>query len=242
MLNWLRWLPKNVSTYGAEIDAMIALIYYVTLAWFFLTLGTFVAFLLLYRRRDGRRAAYIGGNRLREAAWILVPLLIVVALDLWIDFRGAPVWAKVKGQVPAAGLTVQVTAKQFNWEILYPGPDGIFGTADDLQRENELHVPVNTVVRVVLKAKDVIHSFFLPNLRLKQDVVPGRTIVAWFEATQPGKYELPCAELCGFGHSGMKGWLYVHSPEEYQQWVKGQWPGVSAPTGNVQRPKEGKDA
>jgi cytochrome c oxidase subunit 2 len=224
MLKWLSWLPENVSTYGGEIDGIISLIYYVTVAWFFLTLGTFGVFLVLYRRRDGRRAAYVTGDRLKEAAWVLIPVLVVLVLDLWIDFRGAPVWAKVKGQAPPAGMTIQVTAKQYNWEIVYPGPDGTFGTGDDLRRENELHVPVNTVVRVVLRSKDVIHSFFLPNLRLKQDAVPGRAIEAWFEATKPGKYELPCAELCGFGHSGMKGWLYVLSPEEYQQWAKEQWP------------------
>lgn len=224
MLNWMRWLPENVSTYGAEIDSIISLIYYTTLAWFFLTLGTFALFLVLYRRREGRRATYVRGERLREAAWILVPVLIVLVLDFWIDLRGAPVWAKVKGQIPQTDLTIQVTAEQFNWEVLYPGPDGRFGTADDREFENELHVPVGKPVRLVLKSKDVIHSFFSPNLRLKQDMIPGRAIPAWFEATKPGKYELPCAELCGFGHSGMKGWLYVHSPEEYQQWVKQQWP------------------
>jgi len=145
-------------------------------------------------------------------------------LDLWIDFRGAEVWAKIKGRVPSSDLVIQVTGKQFNWEIVYPGPDGRLGTVDDLQMENELHVPVGKVVRVALKSKDVIHSFFLPNLRLKQDAVPGREIVAWFEATKPGKYEMPCAELCGFGHSGMGGWLYVHTAEEYENWVKERWP------------------
>jgi cytochrome c oxidase subunit 2 len=224
MLNWMRWLPENVSTYGGEIDAVISLIYYLTLAWFFLTLGTFVVFLILYRRREGRRAAYVQGERWREAAWILVPVGIILVLDIWVDFRGAPAWAKVKGPMPPTELTVQVTAKQFNWEILYPGPDGKFDTADDLKLENELHVPVNKPVRLVLKSKDVIHSFFSPHLRLKQDMIPGRAIPAWFEATKPGKYELPCAELCGFGHSGMKAWLYVHSPEEYQKWAKEQWP------------------
>jgi cytochrome c oxidase subunit 2 len=77
---------------------------------------------------------------------------------------------------------------------------------------------------VSLRAEDVIHSFFLPNLRLKQDAVPGREIPAWFEATQTGRYEIPCAELCGFGHSGMLGYLTVHSVSEYQQWVKQRWP------------------
>ena len=220
----LSWLPENVSTYGGEIDSMIALIYYIVGAWFLLTYGAIILFLVLYRRREGRRAAYIQGERLGEAAWILVPCLIVLVLDLLMDFRGGEVWAKVMGRVPPSDLRIQVTAKQFNWEIVYPGPDGQFGTADDLLLENEMHVPVNKVVRVVLKSKDVIHSFFLPHLRLKQDTVPGRTIEAWFEAVKPGKYEIPCAELCGFGHSGMKGWLYVHPTDEYQKWVKTRWP------------------
>jgi cytochrome c oxidase subunit 2 len=220
----MSWLPENVSTYGGDIDSIIRLIYYITSAWFFLTLGVFLLFLILYRRREGRRATYIRGDRLAEAAWILIPALIVLVLDLWIDFRGADAWAKVKGRVPPGDLRVQVTAKQFNWEILYPGPDGKFGTGDDLQLENEMHVPVNKVVRVTLKSKDVIHSFFLPNLRLKQDAVPGREIEGWFQATKPGRYEMPCAELCGFGHSGMNGWLHVHPADEYQKWVKEHWP------------------
>jgi len=111
---------------------------------------------------------------------------------------------------------------------LYPGPDGQFNTEDDLQLENDLHIPVGKVVRVILKSKDVIHSFFLPHLRLKQDCVPGREIVAWFEATKPGRYEIPCAELCGFGHSGMKGFLTVHSAEDYEAWVQEHWPSTEA--------------
>jgi cytochrome c oxidase subunit 2 len=218
------WFPENVSTFGGEIDSLFYLILYITGAWLLLTQGLILVFLIKYRRREGQRAAYIPGNSLKQAAWILIPGLIVVFLDLWIDLRGAEVWAKIKGQMPSSDLLVQVTGKQFNWEIVYPGPDGKLGTADDLQMDNELHVPVDKVVRVVLKSKDVIHSFFLPNLRLKQDTVPGREIVAWFEATKPGKYEIPCAELCGFGHSGMNGWLFVHTAEEYQKWVKERWP------------------
>ena len=220
----LRWLPENVSSYGGDIDAILSLIYVVTLVWFFLTLGAILLFLFLYRRREGRRATYIRGDKLSEAAWILIPAVIVLALDLWMDFRGADAWAKVKGRAPASRLHVHVTGKQFNWEILYPGPDGKFGTADDLQLDNELHVPVNQVVGVTLRSKDVIHSFFLPNLRLKQDIVPGREIEAWFQATKPGRYAMPCSELCGFGHSGMNGWLYVHPLDEYQKWVKERWP------------------
>ena len=223
MLNWLRWLPENVSTYGADVDGVIALIWYNTVAWFALTFGAIGLCLVLFRRRTGRPASYIKGERLGEALWVLVPVAVVVVIDLWLDFSGAPVWAKVKIERPTAALTIQVTGKQFNWETVYPGPDGRFGTPDDRLFLDELHVPVNQPIRVVLRSKDVVHSFFLPNFRLKQDTVPGRDIEGWFQATKPGKYELPCAQLCGFGHSGMKAYLYVHSQEEYDRWVKEQW-------------------
>lgn len=223
MLNWMRWLPENVSTYGADVDSVIRLIWYNTVVWFLLTFGTIAVFLVLYRRRPGRRATYVRGDRLREAAWVLVPVVVVTVLDLWFDFQGAPVWARVKLERPPAALSLQVTGKQFNWEVTYPGPDGRLGTADDKVFLDELHVPVNQPVHVTLKSRDVVHSLFLPNLRFKQDAVPGRAIEGWFQATKPGSYELSCAMLCGFGHSGMKGTLYVHPPEEWEQWVKEQW-------------------
>ncbi|HXG15675.1 MAG TPA: cupredoxin domain-containing protein [Calidithermus sp.] len=224
MLNWMRWLPESVSTYGADIDAILRTIWNVTVVWFFLTFAVLAAFLVLYRRRPGRRASYVSGESLRQAAWILVPVAVVLVLDVWIDLRGAPVWARVKLHQPATDLTLQVQARQFNWEVVYPGPDGVFGTADDRRFLDEIHVPVGTPVRLVLRSQDVIHSFFSPHLRLKQDVVPGRTLSVWFEATRPGTYELPCAELCGFGHTCMKGWLHVHPPEAFRQWVAQQWP------------------
>lgn len=216
----LRWLPENVSTYGKDIDRLFYLIYYITGVAFLLVAGAMVTFLILYRHREGRPARYTHGNTTLEIIWTIVPAVILVVLS----FMSQATWGHIKGHLPPADVQVQVTAKQFNWEIVYPGPDGKFGTADDLQVDNELHVPVSKVVRVHLKSKDVIHSFFLPNLRLKQDAVPGREIQAWFEATKPGRYELPCAELCGFGHSGMRGWLFVHPADEYDKWVKEHWP------------------
>ena len=93
----------------------------------------------------------------------------------------------------------RVSGKQFNWDMTYPGPDNELGTDDDLKLENELHVPVNAVVHIRLTSEDVIHSFFVPQLRLKQDSLPNRFINVWFEATKAGRYEIPCAELCGFG-------------------------------------------
>jgi cytochrome c oxidase subunit 2 len=216
--------PENVSTFGGDVDGIFWFIFYVTAVWFILTEGLILYFVIRYRRKPGRKAAYVLGDTPAQLAWLLVPLVVVVVLDLIIDLRGAQVWAKIKGQLPPAEVTVRATGKQFNWEFTYPGPDGQFGTEDDLQSENDLHVPVGKVVRVTLTSKDVIHSFFLPHLRLKQDVVPGREIHAWFEATKTGKYEIPCAELCGFGHSGMNGMLHVHSAEDYQKWLQEKSP------------------
>ena len=215
---WTGWLPENVSTYGKEIDSMYELIYWITAITFILVAITMIAFLIKYRHREGRRATYSHGNTTLEIVWTIVPALILVMLTA----MSQPIWARIKYSTPQTDLTIQVTAKQFNWEITYAGPDGKFGTEDDKTFDNEMHVPVNKPVVVLLKSKDVIHSFFVPQFRMKQDAVPGREIRQWFEATKPGKYELPCAELCGFGHSGMKGWVYVHTPEEYQQWLKEQ--------------------
>jgi cytochrome c oxidase subunit 2 len=211
----LRWLPEDVSTFGREIDSLFYLIYYITAVTFILVTVLMVVFLILYRRKEGRRAVYSHGNTTLEIIWTIIPAAILIVLS----FMSVSTWAKVKRHAPESDFELQVAAKQFNWEVVYPGPDGKLNTEDDVKFDNDLHVPVNKVVRVHLTSKDVIHSFFLPNLRLKQDAVPGRSILVWFEATKPGKYELPCAELCGFGHSGMKGWLYVHTPEEYAKWA-----------------------
>lgn len=216
----MSWLPENVSTFGAEIDSLFYLIYYITGAVFILVTVLMILFLVLYRHREGRRAAYTHGNTALEITWTVIPAVILIVLS----FMSVSSWGKIKAHAPPSDFQLQVTAKQFNWEALYPGPDGKFGTEDDLQIDNDIHVPVNKVIHIILKSRDVIHSFFLPNLRLKQDAVPGRDILVWFEATKPGKYELPCAELCGFGHSGMRGWLYVHTPEEYAKWAKEKWP------------------
>ena len=222
---FLSWLPENISSFGRDIDGIIGLIYYVTLAWFIVTMGTFLVFLVRYRRRPGQAAGYVRGDRLREAAWILVPCLLVLVLDLWIDFKGAAVWAKVKIDIPQSDVHIKVTGKQFNWVITYPGPDGKFGTEDDRTFLDEMHVPAGKPVALTLEAKDVIHSFFVPNVRVKQDVLPGRAIPAWLDAMKPGKYEMPCAALCGMGHSGMKATLVVHDAAGWNTWVAEQWSG-----------------
>jgi cytochrome c oxidase subunit 2 len=214
------WMPENVSTYGAMIDWLFGVIEWVTGVIFVGVIVALLVFLVKYRHREGRRAIYTHGNTPLEISWTIVPAIILIVLFM----LSQATWWSIKGNVPPGDVQVLVTAKQFNWSFTYPGPDGKFGTDDDLTLENELHVPVNKVVRLTLRAEDVIHSFFLPNLRLKQDAVPGREIAAWFEATKTGRYEIPCAELCGFGHSGMLGYLTVHSAEDYRRWQQERWP------------------
>jgi cytochrome c oxidase subunit 2 len=216
----MSWLPPDIASYGPDIDRLFYLIYYITGATFILVAGTMIAFLVRYRARPGRRATYTHGNTTLEIVWTIVPALILVILTV----LSIPTWGLIKRHIPESDLHVRITAKQFNWEVTYPGPDAKFDTADDQTLENEVHVPVGKIVVLHITSQDVIHSVFMPNMRFKQDAVPGRVIEQWFQATTPGKYEIPCAELCGFGHSGMKGNLYVHTPDEYQQWLKATWP------------------
>jgi len=211
----LRWLPENVSTYGESVDSLFYLVYVITGVTFLLVAATMVAFLILYRKREGVRAHYTHGNKTLEVVWTIVPCIILVVLTI----ISVPGWRHIKMYFPEPDVTVRVIGKQFNWRMIYPGPDGSLGTDDDLELANDLHVPVDSNVIVELQSEDVIHSFFLPHLRLKQDTLPGKTIKAWFNATKTGKYEIACAELCGFGHYNMRGFLTVHTKEEYEAWL-----------------------
>jgi len=183
MLDW--WLPENVSTYGREIDWLFHLIYVITGITFILVAAAMIAFLIMYRDRPGRRARYTHGNTSLEIVWTIVPALILVVLTA----LSAPAWSKIKMSAPPTDFVVDVTAKQFNWQVKHPNSDKVF--------LDEMHVPVNKVVHVNLKSQDVIHSFFVPQFRMKQDAVPGRSILAWFEVTKPGKYEWPCPSCAG---------------------------------------------
>jgi cytochrome c oxidase subunit II len=215
------WFPHDVSTFGPQIDWLFELIFWIVVIVWAAVMVTMVIFMVRYRARPGRKAEYIEGNPRLEMIWTTITAAIMVMLAL----LSRSTWADIKEHGPPGQVFFNVTAKQFNWEITYPGPDGKLGTKDDVTVENEMHVPVNQVVRIDLTSKDVIHSFFVPNLRLKQDAVPGRIIHVWFEATEPGTYEIPCAELCGFGHSGMLGHLTVQSEADYEKYLKDTYSG-----------------
>lgn len=224
----MHWLPLDASSFGPSVDSVFRLILYIVGAWFIVAEGAILYFALRFRRRKGRSATHVRGDSLRQLAWILVPALIVVMLDFGIDIAAGHAWEEIKLRSPAAGLSVNVTAERFAWIFDYAGPDGKYGTSDDYWSLAKLYVPVGQVVRLNMRSMDVIHSLAVPNLRLRQDVVPGRTISAWFKATKPGSYEIECTELCGFDHYRMQGTLVVLSEREYVQWQHEHWSSITA--------------
>ena len=214
MQHW--WFPASGSSFGGQLDTMFLVILYITGAVFFVVEIGLVVFLVKYRRREGVKASYVLGSTRAEVIWTAVPAVTVIALAL----VSQPIWARIKNpeRIPADAVRYDVTAKQFEWHVVYPGPDGQLGTSDDFEKRNELHVAVDRDYLVTLRAEDVIHSFFVPVWRVKQDAVPGMAIRAWFRPTRTGEFELACAELCGLGHYRMRARVFVHTAEEFERW------------------------
>lgn len=219
------WLPDAGSTFAGPIDTMFLVILIITgIALVVVEVGV-VTFVIRYRTRPGRKAFYTHGSTRAEVIWTAIPAVTMVALGLVSNHY----WVLMKNEksIPPNAIHIGVHGKQFEWLMRYAGADGKLGTDDDLEVRNQLHIPVNQPVAVELSAEDVIHSFFVPEFRVKQDAVPGMNIMAWFQATKTGEYEIGCAELCGMGHYKMRGRVFVHTPEEYQAWLTQQAAGGS---------------
>ncbi len=215
---WYPTLPPNAASYGGEIDSLFYVILYITGAVFFLTEIALVWFLFKYRHREGRKATYVEGNATAEIVWTAIPALIVVALGLFSQ----PLWSRIKVDIPADATPIGILGKQFEWHFTYPGPDGRLGGDDDFTKRGELRVVVDRTYAFTLSAEDVIHSFFIPVFRLKQDALPGTEIRGWFRPTRTGQWEIACAELCGLGHYRMKGRVVVQTQVEFDQWQASQ--------------------
>lgn len=172
-------------------------------------------FILKYRRGRpaDRRPQHLPELKM-EIAWTVIPALLMMGFFVW----GAERYFDVE-RVPPNAMEIDVVGKQWMWKIQHPGG----------QREiDELHVPVGRVVKLMMTSQDVIHSFFLPAFRIKQDVVPGRYTTEWLESTKVGRYRLYCSEYCGTDHSRMVGWVDVMDPAEYEEWlVRGQGAGTT---------------
>lgn len=214
-MNW--FLPTGASTFAGDIDRIYYLILIITGVAFVIVEAALIWFIIRYRARPGRKAHYTHGSVRAEIIWTAVPAVVVVMIGI----LSGRVWTDIKGRdsVPADAIPLAVAAKQFEWNVTYPGPDGRLGTTDDFTRRNQLRLPVDQPVVVTLTSEDVIHSFFLPAFRVKQDAVPGMEIRVWFQANRIGEYSLACAELCGNGHTTMGGAVTVMSQEEFTRWL-----------------------
>jgi cytochrome c oxidase subunit 2 len=244
-------LPIAASTYARDIDFGIRLIHWAMLTIFVLWSIFFVYLLIRYKRREG-----IPAEREPEHHGIistsLIPDILVMVFEIGlIFFYALPVWSKIKTQFPAEkdANRIDIIAEQFAWNVHYPGADGKFGkrdlekihfsnpigldhddpdAADDIVIANEIHVPLGKPTLIRLTSKDVIHSFWIPEFRIKQDAVPGMTIPVWVEPDRAGVYELSCAQLCGFAHSLMRAEVVAQTPEDYEAWLKKSAPALTA--------------
>lgn len=213
-------LPRNVATLGRDVDHLFDIVLAITGIVF---VGTQIAMVWAtwrYAAQEGRPAQYFHGSQRLEVIWTIIPSAILVFIALY----QMGTWAEIKfrSSQPRVQPLAEVTARQFQWMIRYPGPDGRLGTADDLHTVNDLRFVKDAPAVIYLKSQDVLHSFFLPQMRIKQDAVPGLTIPVWFDADRGGPYELVCAELCGWGHYKMRGKVFVYETQaDFDRWMKG---------------------
>jgi len=212
------WLPKDVSTHGHTIDHLFYFILWLTGAVFVVTELVLFWFMWKYDTKTSKEPTkFTHGSHTLEVVWTIIP----AATLLFIAIYQMNAWAEAKMRKPNIPPTLEITARQFEWRIRYPGLEakGRLGDKDDILVVNDLHIPVNEEILLELKSADVLHSFFLPNMRVKQDAVPGMKIPVWFRAKETGKFDIVCAELCGWGHYKMKGRITVESREEFNRWL-----------------------
>jgi cytochrome c oxidase subunit 2 len=230
------WFPPPISQHGLAYDAQFMRTLVVTGIIFFL--AQFALGWVIFRfRDDGRRASYSHGNNKWETIWTSATAILFVGLVL----MGTRIWAAVHLSEPdPQAIPIEVMAKQFAFSFRYPGPDGKFG-ATDLKMVNDasgnpfglddkdpatrddivsasLKVPTGKPIKLILHSRDVIHNFFVRELRLKQDIVPGMEIPFYFQADTPGVYEIPCSELCGLGHFQMRSTMEVMAEADFEKW------------------------
>jgi cytochrome c oxidase subunit 2 len=251
-------LPINMSVQGAAIDEINAIVHWLMLVLFVGWGIFFIVSLVKFRASKNANADYTGVKS--HLSSLLEAVVAVIEIVILFGF-GFPIWAARVTDVPSTyeSVHLRVVAQQFAWNFHYPGPDGKFGktradlvdeqenpvgldrssdnAADDFYTVNQLHVPVNKKIRIDLSSLDVIHSFTLPELRVKQDAIPGMVIPVHFTATmtsdeflkttigtkREGKsLEVTCAQLCGLGHYRMRGFFTVHDDDGYQSWLDEQ--------------------
>jgi cytochrome c oxidase subunit 2 len=242
MQQFLAMFPIQASTHAAEVDQMTVLVHYLMLV-LFVGWGAFFLFVLFrFRKSANPKADYVGAKG-KISKGLEIGIVVVEAVLL--VFYAIPAWAKRVKTFPSENeaTVVRVVAEQFAWNIHYPGPDGKFGRTDvslvsadnplgldrkdpnakdDITTINQLNLPVDRPVLVHLSSKDVIHSFGLYEMRVKQDAIPGMSIPVWFIPNRVGEYEIACSQLCGLGHFRMRGFITIQSAADFKKWYDDQ--------------------
>jgi cytochrome c oxidase subunit 2 len=255
MLNLLG-LPVQASTHAADLDHMTVLVHWLMLV-LFVGWGAYFLFVLFrFRKSANPKASYTGASGKLSKG---IEILIVVAEAVLLLFYAIPAWATRVAKFPSESeaTVVRVVAEQFAWNIQYPGPDGKFGrlkpelvsadnplgldrtdpnAKDDVTTINQLNLPVDRAVLVHLSSKDVIHSFGLYEMRVKQDAVPGLNIPVWFVPNRVGEYEITCSQLCGLGHFRMRGYITIQSAADFKKWMDDQLKQLAPPAPVVATP------
>lgn len=213
MQSWIPLVPESASTFSWKVDALYFYLSGVTLFFTLLISTVLIFFVIRYRRRTPYEIPRpVAGSHKLETLWTVIPFIIAMTMFGW----GARVYFD-QYKPPDNAIEIYVVGKQWMWKIQH---------ATGQREINELHVPVGRKIKLIMTTEDVIHDFFVPAFRTKADVIPGRYVTLWFEATKPGKYHLFCAEYCGMNHSGMTGSVIVMEPREFDDWLSGN-------TGNV---------
>jgi cytochrome c oxidase subunit 2 len=241
-----RYMPIDASEHGPQLDQLSAYVHWLMLILFIFWGGYFLFTLWRFNRNRNPKASY-AGMQSHWSTWgeagvaiVEVILLFGISIPAWYSWASRP-------KKETNPLEIRLVAEQFAWNIHYPGPDGQFGRADvklvsstnpigldpsdpagkdDITTLNQLHVEVNRPIIVYISSKDVIHSFFLPTMRVKQDAIPGMEVPVHFKAkmTNTETWEIACAQLCGLGHYRMRGMLTVHDHAGFVAWLKSQAP------------------
>jgi cytochrome c oxidase subunit II len=207
--------PVVASTTGEHLDKLFYFLTGLSILLCVLIFGTILFFAIRYRRRQNDPVPPVIIQSIPlEIVWTVIPIIINVVIFLWaanLFFRDA--------EPPLGSTEIFVVGKQWMWHLQH---------AEGQREINELHIPVNVPVKLIMTSQDVIHDFFVPAFREKKDVVPGRYSMEWFQATKVGRYHLFCAQYCGTLHSGMVGWVYVMEPKDYAEWMYRNQPSESA--------------
>jgi cytochrome c oxidase subunit 2 len=201
------WKPIQASAHASAVDGLFNFILYLCIFFFVLIIGAMVYFIVKYRRKGNgpERTSPIKGNHTLEIVWSVIPGILLVLIFVW----GFKDWLAI-AVVPANAMEVRVTGQKWNWTFTY-AKEGIVSP--------DLVVPAGQPVKLVMTSKDVLHSFYIPDFRIKRDVIPGKYTVLWFDPAEEATHQIYCTEYCGTEHSNMLSKVKVLSSAKYEEWI-----------------------